>query len=143
MNQAKVLELEFVKSIPSKLEEQTLYVSMDYATVVHKCCCGCGKEVVTPLSPTDWKLTFNGETISLSPSIGNWSFECKSHYWIVQNTVNWADRWSKEQIESGRNHDRHAKNKHYAADDAMNAKMTAPGKAREGFWARLLKWLSS
>src|SRR5712692_8520000 len=27
--------------------------SMAYATVAHKCCCGYGKEVVTPLTPTD------------------------------------------------------------------------------------------
>ena len=59
MKQPTVLAFEFVQAIPEKLEDGTLYVSMDYATVVHKCCCGCGREVVTPLSPTDWKLTFD------------------------------------------------------------------------------------
>jgi hypothetical protein len=34
----------------------------------------CGKEVVKPLSPTDWKLIFEGKFISLDLSIGNWSF---------------------------------------------------------------------
>ena len=46
-----VLACEFVKAIPAELEERTLYASMDYATVAHKCCCGCGREVVTPLRP--------------------------------------------------------------------------------------------
>jgi hypothetical protein len=59
-----------------------LYVSPGYATVTHLCCCGCGAEVVTPLSPTDWKLTFDGVAISLSPSVGNWSLPCRSHYFI-------------------------------------------------------------
>jgi Family of unknown function (DUF6527) len=33
------------------------------------CCCGCGEKVVTPLRPTDWKLIFDGKTISLDPSL--------------------------------------------------------------------------
>src|SRR5260370_37386549 len=82
MRQEKLLRHEFVEFIPDSehMEEQTLYVSMQFATVIHKCCCGCGKEVITPLSPTDWKLIFYGKTISLDPSIGNWSFECHLHY---------------------------------------------------------------
>jgi len=71
MRQEKPLTHEFVEFIPDVLKDGTLCVSMEYATVVHKCCCGCGKEVVTPLSPTDWNLIFNGKTISLDPSIGN------------------------------------------------------------------------
>jgi len=67
MRQGKTLTHEFVEFIPDVLEEGTLYVSMEYATVVHKCCCGCGKDVVTPLSPTDWMLSFNGKTISPRP----------------------------------------------------------------------------
>jgi hypothetical protein len=47
-----------------------------------KCCCGCGHEVVTPFSPTDWKLTFDCVSVSLYPSIGNWSPPCRAHYFI-------------------------------------------------------------
>jgi hypothetical protein len=78
---------EFVEQIPERLNDGVLYVSMSFGTVVHKCACGCGSEVVTPLSPTDWKLTFDGESISLHPSIGNWSFACRSHYWITNGQV--------------------------------------------------------
>ncbi|MBZ5615716.1 MAG: hypothetical protein LAO23_17050 [Acidobacteriia bacterium] len=96
------LSHKFVKSVPERLEDGVVYVSVDYSTVIHKCCCGCGNQVVTPLSPTGWKLTFDGDTISIYPSIGNWSFACQSHYWITNNQVKWAPRWTKKQIERGR-----------------------------------------
>ena len=72
-----VLRHKFVRSIPKGLKKRTLYISTSYNTVVHECCCGCGEEVVTPVSPTDWRLTYDGKSISLYPSIGNWSFDCQ------------------------------------------------------------------
>lgn len=81
---------EFVEYVPERLDDGVIYVSVRFATVVHRCACGCGREVVTPLSPSDWRLTFDGETISLYPSIGNWSFPCRSHYWIAENNIRWA-----------------------------------------------------
>jgi hypothetical protein len=113
MKQPARIKHQFVDAIPTDLENETLYISIEYSTAVHKCLCGCGNEVVTPLSPTDWKLVFDGETISLDPSIGNWSFECKSHYWIEDSTIRWAPRCSKAQIEEGRARDRLAKNQYF------------------------------
>src|SRR5438445_703184 len=72
---------EFVESAPRQLEPGILYVSFKYSFVLHACCCGCGREVITPLSPAQWSLTYNGQAITLEPSIGNWSFPCRSHYW--------------------------------------------------------------
>jgi len=100
---------EFVEYIPEQLKDKVIYVSIAFATVAHKCCCGCGNEVITPLSPTDWKLTFDGKTVSLDPSIGNWSLSCRSHYWIMRNTVKWARRWSQEKIDKERVRDHLAK----------------------------------
>jgi len=57
---------QFVVAIPTNLEDRTLYISIEYSTAVHKCFCGCGNEVVTPLSPTDWKVIFDGETVRLT-----------------------------------------------------------------------------
>jgi hypothetical protein len=94
-----------VEFIPSNRKDGIVYVSIPYATAVHNCCCGCGNKVVTPLSPTDWKVTFDGDTISLYPSIGNWNFECQSHYWIINDKVKWARGWSKEEIQSGKEKD--------------------------------------
>ena len=101
-----VLKHEFVEYIPEDLKEGTIYVSLAFATAAHNCCCGCRNVVITPLSPTDWKLIFDGESISLDPSIGNWSFPCQSHYWITRNKARWAPQWSKKQIEAGRLRDR-------------------------------------
>jgi hypothetical protein len=101
----KILQYRFVEFIPDNLEEGILYISIKYCTAIHKCMCGCGNEVVTPISPTDWQLTFNGESISLFPSIGNWNFDCKSHYWIVQSRVKFARKWSDWKTKSSRKTD--------------------------------------
>lgn len=74
MSRQDRLRHEFVEFIPDDLEEGVIYISIQYATATHLCACGCGAEVITPISPTDWELTFNGSSVSLSPSIGNWSF---------------------------------------------------------------------
>jgi hypothetical protein len=65
------LRPEFVRAMPEKLDAGMLYISIDFATAAHSCCCGCGREVITPLTPTDWKITYNGVSISLFPSVGN------------------------------------------------------------------------
>jgi hypothetical protein len=95
----------FVDFIPEQIEQGILYISIEYCTAIHKCVCGCGNEVVTPLSPTDWELTFNGKTVSLNPSIGNWGFECKSHYFISKGKIRHARRWKDWEIEKGREDD--------------------------------------
>ena len=97
------LRHEFVKSVPEVLEPGVVYISMEYRVAIHGCCCGCGKKVVTPFSPKGWKLIFDGKTISIRPSIGNWNFECKSHYWITNNKVQWARSWREK--ESRHNHE--------------------------------------
>jgi hypothetical protein len=114
--QLEAVTHEFVESAPTTLDEGKLYVSIIYAMVLHKCCCGCGTEVATPLSPAEWRLTFDGETISLSPSIGNWGLPCGSHYWIERNRVRWAGIWSQEQIAEGRAADRLARKTHFDSD---------------------------
>lgn len=80
----------FIVTVPDDLEEGVLYVSMTYATAIHLCACGCREEVVTPISPNDWQLGYDGEDISLTPSIGNWRLPCRSHYWIRSGRVDWA-----------------------------------------------------
>lgn len=86
---ADTLEPVFVEVIPGDLDAGRLYVSMTYATASHLCACGCGRRVVTPFGPADWELTFNGR-VSLSPSIGNGQYACRSHYLIRDNRVQWC-----------------------------------------------------
>jgi len=59
-------EHQFVKSAPRELEEGILYVSLEYCTMLHSCACGCGRKVVTPLSPKDWSMTFDGHSVSVT-----------------------------------------------------------------------------
>jgi hypothetical protein len=144
-----VLAHEFVEFIPEELKERTLYVSQTHGTAVHKCCCGCGREVVTPLSPTGWQLTFDGETVSLHPSIGNWSLPCQSHYFIKKNKVFWGRKWTKKQIARGRAQEARAKEKYYvktqppvAAPEISGVSELVSTKPRENLRKNIKKWLS-
>lgn len=139
----------FVKSVPRALDPGILYVSMEYGTVVHSCCCGCGQEVVTPLTPTDWKLTFDGEAISLWPSVGNWNLPCRSHYVIKGNRVIEAGSWDKAKIEAEQRRDKSAKAQFYGKSAEL---VTPPQKeiqepvesvqheVEKGVWGKLLNW---
>lgn len=110
----KQFRTNFTKYVPEVLEDGVLYISMEYATASHKCACGCGQEVVTPFTPTDWKFFFDGESVTLAPSIGNWSYSCRAHYLIQNSKVVWANDMSSKAIELGRQKDKIKKTKHYA-----------------------------
>ncbi len=112
----KRLKHRFVDEIPQKLEPGVLYVSIEYGTVIHSCCCGCGTEVVTPLGPKDWKLTYDGESISLWPSVGNWDYPCRSHYIIRGNRVIDAEDWNEDRVKKERK------------KQLLNRKADSPGK---------------
>ena len=85
-------KLRFLDNIPDELEEGVLYISMKYHTTAHLCACGCGEKVVNPLNQKyGWILTFDGQRVSLSPSIGNYQFPCCSHYYIKENKVLFLD----------------------------------------------------
>jgi hypothetical protein len=127
MMRTAFLRPEFVRAIPEKLNAGTLYVSIDFATAAHCCCCGCGREVVTPLTPTDWRITYDGVSISLFPSVGNWNFPCRSHYWIDGGRG--ADQWSDGMIAAGRVRDRFAKQNYYAGQQSVAPGAGAPAPA--------------
>lgn len=144
-----VLKHQFVTSVPENPEEGVLYVSLPYRTAIHKCCCGCGHEVATPFSPTDWKLTFDGVSISLCPSIGNWSLPCRSHYWIESGKIEWAEDWSDERIALGRAHDSWLKERYYGnetkqlqAVPVMEASQNRVDLPRTAWWKRIARMWS-
>jgi len=100
------LEHRFVESAPHILESGVVYVSIRHKSVLHLCACGCGYEVVTPLAPHRWQLTFDGVTVSLEPSVGNSVLPCRSHYFITNNEVDWhrpmtdkAIKWARAKDE--------------------------------------------
>jgi len=151
----KTLEHRFVRSIPRELEPGILYVSVEYGTAVHSCCCGCGEQVVTPFSPTDWKMTYDGESISLTPSVGNWYSGCRSHYIVRQGRVIEAESWSQAQVEAEHRRDLAAKASFYsdnvAVDDAQAstprnpavpvAERERPSQRARSFLSSVAAWL--
>lgn len=74
-------------------------------------CCGCGEEIFTPLNKAQWRLVKNEstDTVSLFPSIGNWKYPCKSHYWIENNIVKAAGPMSDRIIRNVIKRDRRDK----------------------------------
>jgi hypothetical protein len=138
---------EFVEYIPEEIKERTLYISCKYGTAVHKCFCGCGREVVTPLSPIGWRLTYDGKSVSLSPSIGSWNLPCKSHYLIMNNKVVWASQWNRRQIIRGRTAEAEAKKKYYKRTPASLVPNENPGvssdicKTKSGLFSKIKIWV--
>lgn len=98
----------FVDSFPRELEPGTLYVSAQFSTASHSCACGCGREVITPLSPSQWVLIFDG-AVSLRPSIGNWALPCQSHYVIDRGKIRWARSFTSDEIRHNRQADERAR----------------------------------
>ena len=95
---------QFLASFPNDLEPGILYVSTGFSTAAHSCACGCGREVVTPLSPSQWVLTFDG-AVSLKPSIGSWALSCQSHYLIERGAIRWARSFTPDEIRRNRESD--------------------------------------
>lgn len=137
MRRGLAIQHEFVDFIPQELKERTLYISIEFATASHKCFCGCGAEVVTPISPVGWRLTYDGETVSLSPSIGSWSLECKSHYWVRRNVVQWAKEMSPEEIAEVRRRDDSDRLRHYGAPAPKPTPPAGESAKSQGLWAWL------
>jgi len=137
-----MMQHRFVEIIPDAVEDGVLYISLKYCTAIHNCACGCGNEVVTPISPTDWKLIFDGKTVSLSPSIGNWSFNCQSHYWIKRNEIIYAREWDKEEIQFGRINDKKRKAKYYNKENKNVTSVVKKTKKKKR-WKKFLKSIFS
>ena len=143
----KILELtpRDLDEFPRVLEEGVLYISEECELAAHKCCCGCGEDVVTPLRPARWRLDRNGGRVSLYPSIGNWKFACRSHYWIRDNRVIPSYAIGDEEIAEVIELDRVARENYFAqlrpAPPSSGTQKTA---AEPQHWlARLFKRLRS
>lgn len=133
---------KFVEYIPEIIDANTIYISIIYSTAIHLCACGCGNEVVTPLKPTDWELTFNGKNVSFYPSIGNWNFKCKSHYWIRKNEIIIASKWSEKKIRQNRESYK-KENEDFFSDTKQPIKTKLSGKKSCNFKRGFLKLYTS
>ena len=135
------LRHEFVEYIPEDVGEGVLYISIPFRTMIHKCMCGCGEEVVTPIGPTEWKFTYDGKTISLHPSVGNWSFRCRSHYWIDKSHVREAPPFTMEEVLEGRAKIKEYRRKYYAHEEGKDSVVPEVGTRQENLIKRKLTQL--
>lgn len=142
----------FVEEIPEAVDPGIFYVSLEHGSMIHLCACGCGHEVALPLTPLDWRFTFDGETISVSPSVGSWSLPCRSHYIIDRGRVRWAEDWTEAEVEAGRRRDQARKDIRFDppsvakegpefADHSIPDE-TAEGSPRTGILKGLRIWVS-
>ncbi|MET4322515.1 DUF6527 family protein [Bradyrhizobium sp. RT5a] len=146
MIRIKQLRHRFVDLIPDDPEPGILYVSMEYATAAHRCCCGCGEEVVTPFNPAQWQMSFDGDAVSLHPSVGNWNLRCRSHYVVRDGRVIEAPTWTKEEVDAGRRRDANARADYFGDRKTGPAPTEIPApaaKPEKGLWRRLRGWLNS
>jgi hypothetical protein len=134
MSRLDRIEHRFVDFVPESLEPGVLYISLEFRAVMHSCCCGCGATVSTPLSPAQWNLTYDGETISLAPSVGNGVLPCNSHYWIRENTVHWAPPLAKHQTVASLQRDRAVAIDHLRPQPSPEVSTTR----KRGFLRRLM-----
>jgi hypothetical protein len=59
------LQPRYVDFIPKELDDGILYISKRFQTASHRCCCGCGTKIVTPIR-NDGTHTNVNETIDQS-----------------------------------------------------------------------------
>lgn len=135
MTRATTITHQFVTSAPPVLEQGVLYVSIEFTTALHLCLCGCGREVVTPLRPSGWRVTFDGQSVSIAPSIGNWSFPCRSHYWIDRDTVRWSNSFTEERVIAVQETDRRALREEVTTHNQL--------ARRRKWWTRAIDKLST
>lgn len=126
MSRTEHYALECVESFPTPMEPGVLYVSLPYSTAGHICPCGCGREVVTKLSPARYKIIFDGE-VSLRPSVAATGLPCNSHYFITRGEVDWHAHLDSAQKSRAQASDRRA----------VEARRTPAHQARPKWWSRL------
>lgn len=143
---ATQFRLTEVECFPRPLEAGILYFSERFSGAAHACACGCGNEVITPISPVQWRITQNSRGASLRPSIGNWNFPCRSHYWIIDGAVHWSTEMSEGDIRAGRAYNAALRERYFKGKNAEGspvAPQPAPLTDRRGLLTQLIDWLAS
>lgn len=133
------IQPQFVEFAPPTLMPGVLYISYRFKTALHLCPCGCGEKVVTPLSQARWKLTRHGDTVSLHPSIGNWDYACRSHYFIRHNKIVWGGSLSEARIACVKARDQQDVQLEVASRNAL--KRRSLGERLQDLLSRIAKFL--
>lgn len=125
------IELQRVHYMPKELKPGVLYVSEEFGAAAHLCACGCGSKIRTPLGPTEWALEETDGGPTLRPSVGNWQQACQSHYLIYRGEIVWCEKWTPEQIATGRRGEEARRRAYFDALD----------RQRGGFLRRFWRWV--
>lgn len=127
------LALELVEEMPNEILSGILYVSDEYEIACHRCACGCGSLVYTPLGSTEWRLSNDNGKPSLKPSIGNWALPCRSHYWISKGRVIWGGAFTDEQVRLGREAEAERRNEYYWKKSVLQRQRAMLAMAKRAF----------
>ena len=87
----------YVDRIVPPLDAQTVYISEQFEVAALLCPCGCGHQINLLLGDGHRIEDRDGKP-SISPSIGVWDSPCRSHFWIRNGEVAWAEEWSDDRI---------------------------------------------
>ena len=119
----------WVDDMPASLEPGNLYVSVKHRLTEHLCACGCGTEVSLPLGRSEWRIEYDGESVSVWPSIGNWRLPCRSHYIIEKGLTSWSLAWTEKEIQTGQ-----------ALDGKAKKADLARRRRKVRWWSRIRDW---
>ena len=139
----QTVQPRYVPQLPERLEEGILYICEEFDLTAHKCCCGCDEDVYNKLSPVKWQLLKRRDgSVSLTPSIGNWNYACRSHYWIEENRVIDAGSMSESAIKAVRERDRWDRDQYIAQVNEERAGPRTRARTRlSGILSRVLRSL--
>lgn len=126
----EIIKPQYVTQLPDQINEGLLYICEEFDLTAHKCCCGCGEDVYNKLGPAKWRLVKASDgRVSLDPSIGNWKYACRSHYWIIENHIIDAGPMSARAIEAVLQRDKRDRDRYIATVNAAADRST-------NIWAR-------
>lgn len=97
--------------------------------------------MVTPLNPAQWAVTYDGENVSLNPSIGGG--RCNSHYFLTRGRVRWAMPLTEHQRRRAAERDKAALQLGIGMEDEFAAEAVPAGANATPWWRGVLARLSS
>lgn len=139
MNRVSHFEPKFVELMPKVLESGILYVSTTYLLMVHLCACGCKEKVVLPIHPKQWRFTYNGDDVTVRPSVGNIETACNSHYWIINGDVEWSTDISSTEAARKRTRDQQEVSRY---SDKPKFNSNSQHVSKKSLWDRIITFFN-
>lgn len=139
MNRISHLEPKFVELMPKVFESGILYISTTYLLMLHLCACGCGEKVVLPIHPMQWHFTYNGDDVTVHPSIGNIGTTCNSHYWVINGDVEWSTDISAAEAARRRIRDQQEVSRY---NDKPTLNNQSQHLSKKSLWERVMNFIN-